>query len=730
MKNLPILYKLAIALGGTIGLSLLGFLLTVNFISNSLRKQLANQVQTELEILALTLNEVTNQSQAIPQEQEIVNNIQSKPRLKISLTETRDRRNLDYVVLLDKTGKVIEATFPLAEGSKYDPAGVASKTINQEKPFTSFEAVSAKQMTPILPPKGEAEQVLMRYDTKPLFKNNQFIGVVILGNLLGQDELAVVDGANRRIGDGFSLVTIANKQLAVGSLLQDGQNTTTFSDLPEPIAEKLSNLGDTAIAEVEFNNKSYTIGVRPILNAEGKAVGQLVRGKPQDSVLSLIAETTRLVILTALGLILVGGIIAVVVGRMVTAPLEKLRQVAEKYNNGEYDQRADIDTEDEIGILARAFNQMADSIQQRQADQIAARSEIEAQSMVLEEEVGKLLEVVSELESGDLTVEAEVSDQATGLVADTLNRLIEQLSNTVASVVETALQVNRSATALEELALTVAQNAQEQVHLVEQATQGMINVNELAQGASQKALTTGTALASAQAAVAQGQAQVVELNASIQTLQTGTEEMVKRIKSLGEFVDLAKQFVQDQRRLASLTQVLAMNASMVAARALEQREPDQFATVAREFEAIAGQINKLASQTSQGLALLQQRTGFIEIVVSGINQDVSDVSNLVSSFTASVEETNQAFLNIRTVTEEVAKLGQSVTESSQFIAKAIEVSFNSIREIEAAAERSAKQSEITKQRSMEMGEIAKRLLESMEFFRLPPEKQPLLTGKS
>lgn len=455
-----------------------------------------------------------------------------------------------------------------------------------------------------------------------------------------------------------------------------------------------------------------------------------MRGKPQDSVLSLIAETTRLVILTALGLILVGGIIAVVVGRMVTAPLEKLRQVAEKYNNGEYDQRADIDTEDEIGILARAFNQMADSIQQRQADQIAARSEIEAQSMVLEEEVGKLLEVVSELESGDLTVEAEVSDQATGLVADTLNRLIEQLSNTVASVVETALQVNRSATALEELALTVAQNAQEQVHLVEQATQGMINVNELAQGASQQALTTGTALASAQAAVAQGQAQVVELNASIQTLQTGTEEMVKRIKSLGEFVDLAKQFVQDQRRLASLTQVLAMNASMVAARALEQREPDQFATVAREFEAIAGQINKLASQTSQGLALLQQRTGFIEIVVSGINQDVSDVSNLVSSFTASVEETNQAFLNIRTVTEEVAKLGQSVTESSQFIAKAIEVSFNSIREIEAAAERSAKQSEITKQRSMEMGEIAKRLLESMEFFRLPPEKQPLLTGKS
>jgi Methyl-accepting chemotaxis protein len=292
--------------------------------------------------------------------------------------------------------------------------------------------------------------------------------------------------------------------------------------------------------ELNYNNVPYTIATSQVLNFNGQPVGRLVRGKPQTAVLALIGETTRLVALTALALVVIGGIIAVVVGRMVTVPLEKLRLVAQKYIEGDYNQRSDIDSQDEIGILAQVFNQMSDSIQQRQADQIAARSEIEAQSMVLEEEVGKLLEVVSELEAGDLTVEAQVSEQATGLVADTLNRLIEQLSNTVASVVKTALKVNQSAEALEELALTVAQNAKEQLELVEKAREGMVNINELAQGASQQALITGKALASAQAAVSQGQAQVVELNASIQTLQNGTEEMVKRIKSLGEFVDLAQ----------------------------------------------------------------------------------------------------------------------------------------------------------------------------------------------
>ncbi len=724
MKNLPILYKLAIALGGTILLSLLGFILTINFIATSLRRQLTAQVQTELEILNLTLAESTDQSQELRQEAELVSNLKAPNRLKISLGEVRDRRNLDYAVLLDQRGQVIQATVPLPKGTKYDPSGIITRSINQEKEATSYEIAPRQEILKILPnTQSLANQFLVRYDTKPLLNNGQFVGLVLLGNIIDEGEAAITDATNRRIGDGFSLILAGERELAVGSLLERGTDSTTIGSLPPGLESALKGGG-----ELNYNNVPYTIATSQVLNFNGQPVGLLVRGKPQTAVLALIGETTRLVALTALVLVVIGGIIAVVVGRMVTVPLEKLRLVAQKYIEGDYNQRSDIDSQDEIGILAQVFNQMSDSIQQRQADQIAARSEIEAQSMVLEEEVGKLLEVVSELEAGDLTVEAHVSEQATGLVADTLNRLIEQLSNTVASVVKTALKVNQSAEALEELALTVAQNAKEQLELVEKAREGMVNINELAQGASQQALITGKALASAQAAVSQGQAQVVELNASIQTLQNGTEEMVKRIKSLGEFVDLAKQFVQDQKRLASLTQVLAMNASMVAARALEQREPDQFATVAREFEAIAVQVNKLASQTSQGLALLQQRTGFIEIVVSGINQDVSGVSNLVSSFTASVEETNQVFLNIKTVTEEVAKLGQAVTESSQLIADAIRVSFDSIKEIEAVAERSAEQSDITKQRSIEMGEIAKQLLESMQFFRLPPEKQALLTG--
>jgi hypothetical protein len=62
----------------------------------------------------------------------------------------------------------------------------------------------------------------------------------------------------------------------------------------------------------------------------------------------------------------------------------------------------------------------------------------------------------------------------------------------------------------------------------------------------------------------------------LEVLQKGSAQIVQRMKTLGEFVGLAEQFVQDQSQIASLTQVLAINATLVAARAAEQRDPKQF----------------------------------------------------------------------------------------------------------------------------------------------------------
>lgn len=420
----------------------------------------------------------------------------------------------------------------------------------------------------------------------------------------------------------------------------------------------------------------------------------------------------------------ISSLLSLVIGGTLSKRIRNLEAIAKEYATGNLDAgdfgaRVELGATDEVGKLANVLNLMTVNLAQNRQDQSAAQMEAEVQNNIFEDEISHLLDVVSDLELGDLTAKAEVSPHATGLIADTLNRLSEQLAEVLAAVLKTAQQVTIRTDRLEQLAIAVSQNAEQQESLVVQARLGIEDVNQLAQDAAQQALAANRAVQRVRSAVRQGEEQIIYLTASIESLQAATVQMVQRIKNLGEFVALAKQFVLDQKRLASLTQVLATNASMVATRALEQRDPQQFVSVAREFEAIASQVNTLATQTNQGLVVLQQRTGFVEVVVSGIDQDVRDVNSLVSDFTKSVDSSEQSFTNIATVTEELADIGISVAESSSSIADAVKFSLASIQDIEAIAERSASQAQFTRDQSGKMGKLARQLLERVQFFRLP-----------
>ena len=466
------------------------------------------------------------------------------------------------------------------------------------------------------------------------------------------------------------------------------------------------------------------IGLTSFLSLSGFAIASLYLNVSLAPIVNQAAQqqlSNAILFVFGLGFILVviSAVFGLVIGSTLSKRIKGLEEIARQYADGNFNAKVRTGAKDEIGKLADVFNLMTSSLAQNKQEQSSTQMEAEVQNNIFQEEISHLLDVVSELEMGDLTARAEVSPHATGLIADTLNRLSEQLSEVLAAVLQTAQQVTLRTDRLEQLASAVSQNAAQQEELVVQARLGIEDVNQLAQEAAQQAIAANIAVQRVRSAVRQGEEQIIYLTASIESLQAATVQMVQRIKNLGEFVDLAKQFVLDQKRLASLTQVLATNASMVATRALEQRDPEQFSSVAREFEAIATQVNNLATQTNQGLLVLQQRTGFVDVVVSGIDQDVRDVNSLVSDFTTSVDSSEQSFTNISTVTEELAEIGASVTESSRSIAETVKLSLASIQDIEAIAERSASQAQFTRYQSGQMGMLARQLLERVNFFQLP-----------
>jgi twitching motility protein PilJ len=348
-----------------------------------------------------------------------------------------------------------------------------------------------------------------------------------------------------------------------------------------------------------------------------------------------------------------------------------------------------------------------------------------AETELMEAEVGDLLDVVSYMEEGDLTIEAQVNDRATGLVADTLNRLREKLIEIISSVLGTAQQVVQGASDLEELARTVVLNTAEQAESVAQGQALTEQVAAIATRSADQVNIANQSLKEVRDTVASGQTAINTLTDSIVVLQTGSAQIVQRMKTLGEFVGLAEQFVQDQGQIASLTQVLALNATLVAARAAEQKDPKQFAGVAREFESIAGQVNDLATQTNDGLTTLQQRTSQIQTVVTAIDVEVQNLSGLVAGFTSGVEDSQSAFNSIQIATEEVVQIGLTITKSSTEIADAAGSTASYISEIAQLADRTANLTRSARQQAEAMGYQAQQLLEGIQFFRLPEASAPV-----
>jgi methyl-accepting chemotaxis protein PixJ len=337
----------------------------------------------------------------------------------------------------------------------------------------------------------------------------------------------------------------------------------------------------------------------------------------------------------------------------------------------------------------------------------------------LQQDIGELLDVVSEIESGNLTIQAQVNDRATGLVSDTINRLIESLGKTLRQVSVAANRVDDNSRTQKELAATVTQNTGKQTAEVSQMLLLTRNVRQSAQNTMQQLIVTNRSLVTLQSSVASGQETISSLDREIDVLQAGSDRIVQEIKTLGEFVGLTDRFVQDQGEIVTQTQILALNASLVAARAAEQRDPKLFASVAREFELIATQVSQLAQQTNEGLVSLEQRSSQIHRVVSSVDIDVQKLGSLVNTFTQGVKQANDVFATVQAVTEQAVESGNLVSTASQRIVTAADSTTVAIESISSLSHEIAAQSQDAQNLGDRLNLLSTDLLDNIQVFKLP-----------
>jgi twitching motility protein PilJ len=322
----------------------------------------------------------------------------------------------------------------------------------------------------------------------------------------------------------------------------------------------------------------------------------------------------------------------------------------------------------------------------------------------------RLLDEMGSLADGDLTVQATVSEDITGAIADSINYAIEALRELVLTIRDSALLVEGAAQHSEATAARMALASERQSRQVAAASESIAQVAgsiEEVSGNAERA--SDVARHSVDVAHKGGEA-VRRTIAGMNTIRETIQDTSKRIKRLGESSQEIGNIVELINDIAEQTNILALNASIQASMAGE---------AGRGFAVVADEVQRLAERSANA-------TRQIEVLVRTIQADTNEAVVSMERSTTDVvggallaENAGAALEEIEQVSNQIASLVQNISGSArQQTGAAADITRNmgelraiSVEAVEGAA---ATASEIAK-----LAGLAGQLRETVSGFRLP-----------
>ena len=255
--------------------------------------------------------------------------------------------------------------------------------------------------------------------------SNVFRGVAAIDILLNTITQQISSIALGKTGYGFLIdqegrvIAMPSKGYADFNLTEeemqsgDIDNLSLINRVPLDVFEVLAKMtsGQTGVRQVPINGVNRYVAYQPI-PVIGYSLGIVIS---EDEVLQDFVETTataeeqtRNTLFSAVGvslfLLALAGLAAYGIGSSITAPLGKLTKAAEEVAVGNLDTRADVTTNDEIGLLANTLNSVTSTAQELIAnleERVAERTkviELRASQTQAVAEVGKAVAAQRDLE--------------------------------------------------------------------------------------------------------------------------------------------------------------------------------------------------------------------------------------------------------------------------------------------------------------------------------------------
>jgi twitching motility protein PilJ len=301
-----------------------------------------------------------------------------------------------------------------------------------------------------------------------------------------------------------------------------------------------------------------------------------------------------------------------------------------------------------------------------------------------EESILHLLDEMSTLAEGDLTIRATVSDNITGAIADSVNYAVDALRGLVIRIDDTSGKLTRYAEVTNNRINQLSQASSRQSEEIAIASSAIDAMTQSIYKVSKNATTSST--------VANKSLDISKAGA--QTVRTAIEDMVavreqiqatsKRIKRLGETSQEVGDIVRLMNDIAEQTNILALNASIQTTGS----------GAVKSFERVTDEVQQLAQRSAEA-------NHKIDVLVRAIQTDTQEAIASMEQTTAKVvassrnaEAAGAALDEVEEVSTSLARLIANISDASvkqSAVTGRVTSAMKSIAEVTRQTEQSSKE---------------------------------------
>jgi twitching motility protein PilJ len=321
----------------------------------------------------------------------------------------------------------------------------------------------------------------------------------------------------------------------------------------------------------------------------------------------------------------------------------------------------------------------------------------------------RLMNELQEVADGDLTVQATVSEDITGAIADSLNYTVEELRGLVGRVTTTAEQVTSASNQAQSISTELLAASQKQSREIQETGQAVlemaVHITDVSKSANESAEVARQSVTAAE----QGSKAVENAIKGMNEIREQIQETSKRIKRLGESSQEIGEITELISDITEQTNVLALNAAIQAASAGE---------AGRGFSVVAEEVQRLAERSGEA-------TKQIGALVRTIQTDTHDAVAAMEKSTQGVVEgaklsdaAGAALLDIRRVSNQLAELIQGISSATEQQATSANGVAQNIQNILTVTEQTQEGTQQTAHSIRELSKLAEELKNSVSRFRV------------